>query len=98
MKERLIPQKYELCKRFSTEDIAAVSAGLATKKDFHYIRNAKSLRLRKKYADRLLRRTESYLQFVKNEVKKRESSDFLYDNNVFMIFKGSRFIGFSVNE
>ena len=98
MKERLIPQKYELCKRFSTEDLAAVSAGLATKKDFHYIRNAKSLRLRKKYTDRLLRRPESYLQFVQKEARKRKSFDFLYEYNIYIVYKKNRFIGFSVNE
>lgn len=98
MKKRLIPQKYELCNRFNEKELAEMSLHLATKKELRYIRNVKSFRLRKKYADRLLRRTESYLQFVKNEAKKRGSCDFLYDNNVFIIFKKNRFVGFRVGD
>ncbi|MBR3767560.1 MAG: hypothetical protein IKL10_04885 [Clostridia bacterium] len=93
-----IAQKYELCNRFSEEDLAEICFGLMTQKEDHYIRFAKKKRLQKKYVDRLLTRAEAYFRFVKAEAKKRGEYDYLYDKNVFMLFKKNRFIGFSIDE
>ena len=91
-----VTEKYELCSRFSLDELGDIAVELARPKEWHYIRNSKSFRIRKKYADRLLRRTEGYLQFVKKEARRRKSFDFLYDNNIYMVYKKNRFIGFRI--
>ena len=96
MKDIYIPERYELCSRFSLDELGDMAVELASPKDWHYIKNAKSFRVIKKYTDRLLRRTEAYLQFVKKEARKRKSFDFLYDNNIYKIYKKNRFVGFRI--
>lgn len=98
MKDRFIPQKYELCSRFDKRDLAEICLGLSTAKDKHYISFAKNNRLQKKYVDRLLSRAEAFLQFVKEEAQKRGGYDFLFDNNIVLKFKKNRSISFSVKE
>lgn len=98
MKNNFIPQKYELCNRFSKKELEELCLVLSTAKDRHYIAFTKNNRLRKKYIDRLLRRAEAYLHFIKAEAQKRGNYDFLYDNNVVMVFKKNRFIGFKVAD
>lgn len=98
MKNNLIPQKYELCNRFSKKELAEICLGLSTAKDLHYIAFAKNNRILKKYCDRLLRRAEAYLQFVIAETQKRGNYDFLFANDIFMVFKKNRFIGLKIAD
>ena len=98
MKNILIPKKYNLCHLFDIEDLGELCLGLSTAKELHYIAFAKNNRLQKKYADRLLRRAEAYLRLIKAEARKRGSFDFLYDNNVVMVFKKNRFIGLKIAD
>ena len=96
MKNKFIPQKYEYCARFSKEELAEICLGLLTAKDKHYISFAKNRRLQKKYVDRAFRRAEAYFLFIKAEAQKRGNWDFLFDNNVAVIFKKNSFIGFKI--
>ena len=98
MKNNFNPQKYELCNRLSEKKVAEICLSLSTAKDIHYVYFPKNNRLRKKYMDRLLRRAEAYLRFIKAEACKRGSFEFLYDNGVVVVFKKNRFICFKVAE
>lgn len=98
MGNEFIPQKYELCSRFSRKELAEILLSLSTEKDKHYIKFAKNKRIRKKYVDRLLSRAEELLHFIKKEARKRGGYDFFFDDNIAMKLKKNRFISFSVEE
>lgn len=98
MIDKYVPKKYNLCHLFDVEDLGEICLGLSTAKELHYIAFAKNNRILKKYTDRLLYRAEEYLRFIKAEAQKRGNYDFLYDNNVVMVFKKNRFICFKIVE
>ncbi len=98
MEEKILPKKYKLCNLFSKKELAEICLALSTAKDKHCISFAKNNRLQKKYVDRLLRRAEAYLQFIKAEAQKRGNYDFLFANDIAMVFKKNRFICFKVAE
>ena len=98
MEEKILPKKYKLCNLFSKKELAEICLALSTAKDKHCISFAKNNRLQKKYVDRLLRRAEAYLQFIKAENRKRGNWDFLRDGNIVMVLKKNRFICFKVAE
>lgn len=98
MIDKYIPKKYNLCHLFDIEDLGELCLGLSTAKELHYIAFAKNNRILKKYSDRLLRRAEAYLQFIKAENRRRGNWDFLRDGNIVMVLKKNRFICFKVAE
>ncbi len=95
---KYIPKKYNLCHLFDIEDLGELCLCLSTAKELHYITFAKNNRILKKYSDRLLRRVEAYLQFIKAENRKRGNWDFLRDGNIVMVLKKNRFICFKIGE
>lgn len=98
MIDNYIPKKYKLCYLFSIEDLAEIGIAMMQPKERHYICHSKKNRVKKKYGDRILARTEAYLRFIKAENRKRGNWDFLFNNQVAGTFKKNRFICFKIVE